>query len=67
MANRNYKAGQDRRQSSLLPPRVDDYVSENNPVRAIDAYVAGLDLASLEIQNSRPGLTAGQPRIIPIY
>jgi len=72
MANRNYKVGQDRNQASLLPPRVDDYVSENNPVRAIDAYVATLDLASLDLPNSRSGLTSGQPayhphRLIKLY
>jgi len=65
MATKNYKAGQDRHQSSLLPPSVDEYVSETNPVRAVDAYVATLDLAGLEIENSKPGLTAGQPAYHP--
>ena len=61
MAVKNYKVGQDRSQSSLLPPSVAEYVSENNPVRAIDAYVASLDVESLQIQKSSSGLTAGQP------
>ncbi|WKJ90261.1 IS1182 family transposase [Methylomonas montana] len=65
MANRNYKVGQNRSQSSLLPPSVDEYVSENNPVRAIDAYVVTLDLVNLEIQKSHSGLTAGQPAYHP--
>jgi transposase len=65
MATKNYKAGQDRHQSSLLPPSVDEYVSEANPVRAVDAYVATLDLAGFEIENSKPGLTAGQPAYHP--
>jgi transposase len=65
MTAKNYKVGQDRNQLSLLPPSVDEYVSEHNPVRAIDAYVATLDLASLDIQHSHPGLTAGQPGYHP--
>ncbi len=72
MTAKNYKEGQDRYQSSLLPPRVDEYVSEHNPVRAIDAYVTTLDLVSLGLQKSNSGLTAGQPtyhpnRLIKLY
>jgi transposase len=65
MAAKNYKVGQDRYQSSLLPPSMDEYVSENNPVRAIDAYVTTHDLMSLEIQKSGSGLTVGQPAYHP--
>lgn len=39
--------GLDRRQATLLPECVDDYVVEDNPVRAIDAFVEMLDLAAL--------------------
>ena len=39
--------GFDRSQTTLLPDCVDDYVGEDNPVRAIDAFVDMLDLASL--------------------
>jgi transposase len=38
-------AGHDRSQSLLLPETVDDYVGADNPVRFIDAFVDGLDLA----------------------
>ena len=31
--------GQDRRQGVLLPEYLDDYVSEENPVRVIDVFV----------------------------
>jgi transposase len=65
MADRNYKVGQNRFQTALLPPSVDDYVSGHNPVRAIDAYVATLDLASLNVRNSGSGVTAGQPAYHP--
>ena len=39
--------GEDRRQGALLPEYLDDYVSEENPVRVIDVFVDELDLAGL--------------------
>lgn len=39
--------GLDRSQTTLLPDCVDDYVGEDNAVRAIDAFVDMLDLAAL--------------------
>jgi transposase len=39
--------GLDRTQTTLLPACVDDYVGEESPVRAIDAFINMLDLASL--------------------
>src|ERR1700730_7392974 len=39
--------GADRSQWTLLPECLDDWVSEDNPVRAIDAFVDALDLAEL--------------------
>ena len=39
--------GTDRSQTILLPECLDDYVSDDNPVRAIDSFVEMLDLASL--------------------
>lgn len=63
---RRYKAGLDRRQSMLLPPRVDDYVSEGNLTRAIDAYVDGCDLAALGFNRlAAPQNDAGQPAYAP--
>ncbi len=44
-----------------MPPRVEDYVSETNLVRAIDAYVNTLDLQALGFTNTEDDLTAGQP------
>ncbi len=38
-------SGFERSQLLLLPEAVDDYVSGENPVRFIDAFVDGLDLA----------------------
>src|ERR1700735_5053032 len=39
--------GTDREQITLFPAVLDDYVGEDNPVRAIDVFVDGLDLAKL--------------------
>ena len=38
-------AGFERDQLLLLPEAVDDYVDADSPVRFIDAFVDGLDLA----------------------
>jgi transposase len=65
MRRRQYKTGYDRRQGMLLPPRIDEYVDENNPVRAIDAYVETLDMAQLGFTKTGGGLTAGQPPYAP--
>jgi hypothetical protein len=40
-----FVVGDDRSQSSLFPERLDDYLGEYNPVRAIDVFVDELDLA----------------------
>jgi transposase len=48
-----YKEGLNRNQQLLLPPSLDDYVNEDNPVRAIDAYVELLDLINLGFSNTR--------------
>ncbi|MDC7790069.1 IS1182 family transposase, partial [Rhodoplanes sp. TEM] len=57
MTNRPFKTGASRAQPSLLPPSVEDYVGPDNPVRAIDAFVAALDLARLGFRHA--GSVAG--------
>jgi transposase len=54
-----------REQVSLLPPRVEDYVARDNPVRAIDSYVEALDLAALGFRHADRGAGAGQPPYDP--
>jgi hypothetical protein len=44
-----YISGQDRSQILLLPEVVDDYVGPDNPVRFIDVFVDGLDLAAASV------------------
>jgi transposase len=55
MSNTYYKGavnmpfilGEDRNQINLLPNTLEDFVSEDNPVRVIDAYVDSLNLEDL--------------------
>jgi transposase len=42
-----FVVGDDRSQSTLFPERLDDYLGEDNPVRAIDIFVDELELANL--------------------
>ncbi len=65
--------GLDRGQSAMLPAQLDDYVAEDNPVRAVDAFVDGIDLAKFGFTNvqpldvGRPGYFAGTMLKIYIY
>jgi transposase len=65
MTNRSFKTGASREQATLLPPRVEDYVGSDNPVRAIDAYVEALDLVRLGFRHADHGVGAGQPPYAP--
>jgi transposase len=56
--------GTERSQSLLLPERVEDYVGESNPVRFIDAFVDGLDLAALGFEHVKAKAT-GRPGYDP--
>src|SRR6202166_3249046 len=56
--------GEDRRQGVLLPGCLDDYVSEENPVRVIDVFVDELDLGSLGFEGVVPEAT-GRPGYHP--
>ena len=46
--------GHDRSQPLLLPESLDDYVGPENPVRFIDAFVDGLDLAAAGFARVEP-------------
>jgi len=65
MTNHAFKSGVSREQPSFLPPRVEDYVEGNNPVRAIDAFVDMLDLEKLGFGYAGCGGGAGQPPYHP--
>jgi transposase len=54
---KRFVEGEDRRQGVLLPEFLDDYVSDENPVRAIDVFVDELDLAALGFDGVVPEAT----------
>jgi transposase len=56
--------GEDRSQASLLPACLDDYIAEDNPVRAVDAFVEELDLQALGFAGAEPAET-GRPAYHP--
>jgi transposase len=57
----SYIEGADRQQGWLLPERLEDYVSADNPVRFLDAFVESLDLAALGFQRATPSATGRPP------
>src|ERR1700675_1713943 len=61
---KRFVEGEDRRQGVLLPEFLDDWVSEENPVRAIDVFVDELDLAGLGFEGVTPAAT-GRPGYHP--
>jgi transposase len=66
MTNRTFKTGESREQPSLLPPRIEDYVGPDNPVRAIESFVCALDLTKLGFRHADRGAKEeGQPPYDP--
>ena len=59
-----YIQGEDRRQTFLLPPSLEEYVDDSNPVRVIDAFVDSLDLEALGFTRTQPAVT-GRPGYNP--
>lgn len=51
---------ENRGQGTLLPELLDDYVTEDNPVRVDDIFVEELDLAALGFARVLPPVTAGR-------
>ena len=47
--------GVDREQSTLLPESLDEWIDESNPVRAVDVFVEGLNLAKLDFKGAYSG------------
>jgi transposase len=54
----------DRGQSTLFPECLEDWICEDNPVRVIDVFVGGLDLAGLRFCGVDPEAT-GRPSYHP--
>lgn len=59
-----YIRGADRNAVLLFPECVEDYISDDNPVRFIDAFVESLDLVELGFMRARPAET-GRPAYDP--
>ena len=56
--------GEQRTQSVLFPEQLEDWIAEENPVRAVDAFVDELDLAELGFGGVQPAAT-GRPAYHP--
>jgi transposase len=56
--------GEARTQVTLLPECLDDYVTEENPVRVVDVFVDELDLGALGFEGVDPAAT-GRPAYHP--
>jgi transposase len=60
----DYIRGVSREQVTLFPEAVEDYITADNPVRFIDAFVSKLDLNELGFQRAEPNET-GRPAYDP--
>jgi transposase len=56
-----HKRGTNRRQSVLFPKVVDEYISDENAVRFIEAYVESLDVAKLGFRRAKSAKTGRPP------
>lgn len=66
MQLRRYRQHPHRQQLSLFPDQLDDHISKDNTVRAIDAYIDTLDLTVLGFAHTQPGSSCrGQPAYDP--
>src|SRR6202045_4151908 len=61
---KRFVEGEDRRQGVLLPDGLEDYVTEDNPVRVVDVFIDELDLEALGFSGVVPEVT-GRPAYHP--
>jgi transposase len=61
---RRFVEGLDRGQSTLFPECLEDWIDEDNPVRAVDVFVDELDLGELGFSGVAPEVT-GRPSYHP--
>jgi len=59
-----YINGTDRSQTELLPDSIEDYVNEDNSVRAIDAFINSLNITELGFEKAVPD-SMGRPPYDP--
>ena len=60
----SFVSGADRTQGTMFPAQLEDYVTEDNPVRVIDFFAGQLDLAGLGFWRVSPKLS-GRPAYNP--
>lgn len=56
--------GADRQQVTLLPECLDDFITEDNTVRVVDAFIGELDMVALGFAGATPAAT-GRPSYHP--
>lgn len=56
-----YIAGLDRGQITMFPELIDDYISEDNPIRVIDAFIENLDLEKADFKRAKPSKDGRPP------
>ena len=61
---KRFIAGESRTQTTLLPECLDDYIAEDNPVRAVEVFIDELDLIALGFAGAQPAAT-GRPSYHP--
>ncbi len=61
---KRFVEGVDRDQSTLFPERLEDWISDDNPVRVVDVFVDELDLGGLGFSRVEPRAT-GRPGYHP--
>ena len=61
---KRFIAGEDRSQITLLPECLDDYITEDNPIRVIEVFVDEMDLGALGFAGIDPVAT-GRPAYHP--
>jgi transposase len=61
---KRFVEGEDRRQATLLPECLDDYVRQDNPVRVIEVFIDELDLGAMGFAGVVPEAT-GRPAYHP--
>ena len=57
-------SGESREQIIMLPECLDDYITDNNSVRVIEAYINSLDMVVLDCSRQQPN-TTGRPMYDP--
>ncbi len=60
----NYIQAENRKQQMFFPPSIDEYISSDNPIRAIDDYVELLDIKELGCKSNK-NILDGRPAYNP--